>query len=312
MTNNWWVSNSFADPSAAVVETFAFSVSTIPEAIIHPYDIDGTQAVHFRGEEKAAEAIVGSMLPDAMATPSESSSFELLDTTSSEFELVSDISSVVSGNDTDYDEMPALARADDESDDENWQGICWGAERDNSVREEGLNRLIQCKPCNGVLGGAQVLPIAFPRLLKPISYGNPYLLVSTEGLDWRGIHASLGPQPTPFHPKFGPGPWPQYKNGSHISSLATQGKSSDVVYGTQRGSLSQWCQYLPRSPGFDSPRPNRHFFPHCLSDSLAGVIPRVGRKKSIRLTAAHHASLKVEVGYTAQRVIMRLEEGTTL
>ncbi|KAJ7772066.1 hypothetical protein DFH07DRAFT_734377, partial [Mycena maculata] len=115
-----------ANTNANTVETFAFSVWTIPEAFIHPYDADGIQAVHFRGEEvlaspesfmaweEAAEATIASTLPDATTTASESSGFEVLDTTSSEFEFVSDISSVVSGDDTDTDdEMPVLQSIND-------------------------------------------------------------------------------------------------------------------------------------------------------------------------------------------------------
>ncbi|KAJ7079445.1 hypothetical protein B0H15DRAFT_788098, partial [Mycena belliarum] len=103
----WWKGKrgGAATPAANTVETFAFSVWTVPEAVIQPYDTDGTQAVRFRGEEvlasplsfmawdEAAEATVPSVFPDNVTIVSESS-FDVLDSaTTTSFELVGDVSS---------------------------------------------------------------------------------------------------------------------------------------------------------------------------------------------------------------------------
>ncbi|KAJ6627302.1 hypothetical protein B0H10DRAFT_2210677 [Mycena sp. CBHHK59/15] len=129
----WWKGKKPAATLAANgVETFAFSVWTIPEAVVKIYDTDGIQAVQFHGEEvlaspesfmaweEAAEATVPSMLPNSnFSIQSETSSFEILNvivlsSASSDFELVSDLSVV---SDDTNDDLPDLQPFSDVSGD---------------------------------------------------------------------------------------------------------------------------------------------------------------------------------------------------
>ncbi|KAJ7483703.1 hypothetical protein B0H11DRAFT_1914584 [Mycena galericulata] len=167
---SWWKGKrTGAPPAANVVETFVFTVWTVPEAVVSVYDGTGIQAVSFQGEEvlaspeslmawsEAADTTVPVALPETFAGETSSNtylandsagSFEVVDLAStSEFELIYD---------SDTDSLPALAsfNGDDNSEDE---------EEDND------KPVVTGPPFAEACGAAQIAAEAF------LQHGQPYL-----------------------------------------------------------------------------------------------------------------------------------------